>query len=117
MGKISLEMILHLISNHQGTIAARTTQHRFKITIPNHCNLTPYNIKWLYSKYHISTQFFMNISSNKFSKNRNRISVSEDIEARWWSYKLGVTVNLLKEIIAKVGNSAQKVKEELNGSK
>ena len=50
-------------------------------------------------------------------QDRNRISLSEDWEVKWWTESLGVSVSQLKEIVAKVGNSAAKVKEYLKDSK
>lgn len=44
---------------------------------------------------------------------RKRISLTEDWEVKWWCERLGVSVNQLKEVVAKVGNSAAKVKMHL----
>jgi hypothetical protein len=46
-------------------------------------------------------------------QDRNRISLTEDWEVKWWTKSLGVSVNQLKEVVGKVGNSASKVKEYL----
>jgi len=50
-------------------------------------------------------------------KDRARISLSEDWEVKWWTESLGISVNQLKEVVARVGNSADKVKEYLNRKK
>lgn len=54
---------------------------------------------------------------NKGPQDRNRISLSEDWEVKWWTASLAVSVSQLKEIVAKVGNSAAKVKEYLKENK
>jgi hypothetical protein len=50
---------------------------------------------------------------NRGPQDRSRISLSEDWEVKWWTKTLGVSVIQLKEAVAKVGNSADKVKEHL----
>jgi len=47
------------------------------------------------------------------SPDRDRISLSEDYEVRDWSKNLGVSEERLREAIAAVGNSADKVREYL----
>lgn len=46
-------------------------------------------------------------------QDRNRISLTEDWEVKWWTKSLGVSVIQLKEVVGKVGNSATKVKKYL----
>jgi hypothetical protein len=46
---------------------------------------------------------------------RDRISLSEAYEVRDWSKSLGVTEDRLREAVAAVGNSADKVREYLRG--
>jgi Protein of unknown function (DUF3606) len=53
--------------------------------------------------------------SNVGSPDRDRISLSEDYEVRDWSKSLGVTEERLREAVAAVGNSADKVREYLKG--
>lgn len=50
-------------------------------------------------------------------QDRNRISLSEDWEVKWWTVSLGVSASQLKGVVAKVGNSASKVKEYLQEKK
>jgi hypothetical protein len=49
----------------------------------------------------------------KVPQDKNRISLSEDWEVKWWTTSLGISSNQLKEVVDKVGNSATKVKEYL----
>ena len=51
--------------------------------------------------------------SKKGSQDRNKISLSEDYEVRYWSQKFGVTPERLRAAVQKVGNSAQAVEREL----
>jgi hypothetical protein len=46
-------------------------------------------------------------------QDRSRISLSEDWEVRYWTKALGITEAKLRQVVAKVGNSAEKVREEL----
>lgn len=46
---------------------------------------------------------------------RSRISLSEDYEVRDWTTSLGVTEEQLREAVDAVGNSADKVREYLDG--
>ena len=50
----------------------------------------------------------------KGPQDRNRISLSEDWEVKWWTKSLGVSVNQLKQIVGKVGHSVHKVREYLS---
>jgi hypothetical protein len=47
------------------------------------------------------------------SPDRDRISLSEDYEVRDWSKSLGISEERLREAVAAVGNSAEKVREYL----
>lgn len=44
---------------------------------------------------------------------RNRISLDEDYEVRYWSEALGVTKEQLSAAVKTVGNSADRVREHL----
>ncbi len=46
-------------------------------------------------------------------ENTDFIYLSKDWEVKWWTKNLGVSVNQLKNAVARVGNSADKVKEHL----
>ncbi|MBC9030831.1 DUF3606 domain-containing protein [Sphingomonas sp. JC676] len=47
------------------------------------------------------------------SPDRDRISLAEDYEVRDWSKSLGVSEERLREAVAAVGNSSDKVREYL----
>lgn len=47
----------------------------------------------------------------KSPQDRSRISLTEDWEVKWWTKTLGLSVIELKNVIAKVGNSVERVKE------
>lgn len=49
------------------------------------------------------------------SPDRDRISLSEEYEVRDWAESLGVSEDRLREAVAAVGNSAEKVREYLKG--
>ncbi len=49
------------------------------------------------------------------SQDRSRINIHEDYEVRYWTKKLGVSADKLKEAVQKVGNSAQAVEKDLKG--
>jgi Protein of unknown function (DUF3606) len=51
----------------------------------------------------------------KGPQDRNRISLSEDYEVRYWCEKFGVTEKELVAAVTKVGNSAKAVENELAG--
>lgn len=46
---------------------------------------------------------------------RQRIGLSEDYEVRDWTAKFGVTEARLREAVAKVGDRADDVEQELRG--
>lgn len=46
-------------------------------------------------------------------QDRSRISLNEDYEVGYWTNALGVTSEQLREAVAQVGNSAEKVREFL----
>lgn len=48
------------------------------------------------------------------SPDRDRINVHEDYELQYWATTLGVTKEQIKQAVAEVGTSAQKVREYLN---
>jgi hypothetical protein len=50
---------------------------------------------------------------NRGAQDRARISLTEDHEVAYWTKALGVTETRLREVVGKVGNSAEKVREEL----
>jgi len=51
--------------------------------------------------------------SNRGSPDNRRIDVNDPNEIRHWTKSLGVTEEQLKEAVARVGTSAQKVRESL----
>lgn len=51
--------------------------------------------------------------NNRGPQDRSRISLSEDYEVRYWTDALGVTQDRLREIVGRVGNSAEAVREAL----
>ena len=51
------------------------------------------------------------------SPDSKRINVNEEYELRDWSKSLGVTPTALKEAVAAVGTSAEKVKEYFSKKK
>ena len=50
------------------------------------------------------------------SQDRSRIALGEEHEVKYWTNKLGVSREELEEAVRSVGNSADKVKEHLQGS-
>jgi hypothetical protein len=50
-------------------------------------------------------------------RDRKRISLDEEYEVRDWTRSLGVTKEELAEAVAKVGNSADRVREYLANRK
>ncbi|MEO8147465.1 MAG: DUF3606 domain-containing protein [Bacteroidia bacterium] len=46
-------------------------------------------------------------------RDRNRISLNEDWEVKWWTKTFAVSSTELQEIISKVGNSVARVREYL----
>jgi hypothetical protein len=55
--------------------------------------------------------------SNRGGQDRKRIDVNQDYELRDWSKKFGVTPDELKKAVAEVGNSADKVEQNLRDRK
>lgn len=53
--------------------------------------------------------------TKKGRQDRSRINLHEDYEVRYWSEKFGVSGEELKAAVAKVGNSAKAVENELAG--
>jgi hypothetical protein len=51
--------------------------------------------------------------SKRGSQDRNRISLSEEHEVRYWTKALDVSEEQLRELVQKHGNSAQKIREAL----
>jgi Protein of unknown function (DUF3606) len=49
----------------------------------------------------------------KAPQDRIRINLSEDYEVRYWCKKFGVTPDILREAVDKVGNSTKAVEVEL----
>jgi hypothetical protein len=47
-------------------------------------------------------------------QDRNRINTSEDYEVQYWSEKLGCSAEELKEAVAAVGSSVDRVEEYLS---
>jgi hypothetical protein len=55
--------------------------------------------------------------SNRGSPDNKRIDIHDPNEIRHWTQSLGVTEQQLKDAVAKVGTSAEKVRESLHKSK
>jgi hypothetical protein len=51
---------------------------------------------------------------NRGAQDRAHISMSEEHEVRYWTQVLGVSKEHLASIIARVGNSPEAVRRELN---
>jgi len=51
--------------------------------------------------------------NNRGPQDRSRISLNEDYEVRYWTDALGVTEDRLRELVGRVGNSAQAVREAM----
>ena len=51
------------------------------------------------------------------SQDRNRISLSEEYEVRYWTEQLGVSRKELEEAVKSVGNSAEKVRGHFSSRK
>lgn len=45
---------------------------------------------------------------------RAHINIHEDHEVEWWTRKLGVSSDQIREAVAEVGDSAEKVAQHLN---
>jgi Protein of unknown function (DUF3606) len=54
--------------------------------------------------------------SQKGPQDRKRINLSEDYAVRYWSEKVAVTPEQLREAVNKVGNSAAAVEQELKSA-
>ena len=52
---------------------------------------------------------------NRGPADRSRISLTEDWEVQYWTKELGVTADRLKDLVAKHGNSADKVRGAVGG--
>jgi len=50
---------------------------------------------------------------NRGPKDRERISLTEDWEVKYWTKTLAISSLDLKKVVEKVGNSVAKVREEL----
>ena len=67
-------------------------------------------------------RFAVEMRSNSMSDNpnikdyrdRDRINIHQDHEVRYWSQELGVTPEILKDTVQKVGVMAADVRRELN---
>jgi len=51
---------------------------------------------------------------NRREADRSRISLNEEREVRHWTEELRVRENMLRNVIAQVGNSAAAVRKHLN---
>jgi hypothetical protein len=52
-------------------------------------------------------------TKNRGAQDRNRISMSQDHEVRYWTRELGVTREELEEVVKNVGNDVAKVREHM----
>jgi hypothetical protein len=51
--------------------------------------------------------------SDKGAQDRARINVNEPHEVRYWTKALGISEERLREVVARIGTSAQDVRKEL----
>jgi len=51
--------------------------------------------------------------NNRGPQDRSRISLSQDYEVRYWTQKFGISAEVLKAAVQKVGASADAVETEL----
>jgi hypothetical protein len=58
----------------------------------------------------------MDNKNNRGPQDRSRINLSEDYEVRYWTEALGVTADKQREIVGRVGSSAEAVREQLGKS-
>jgi hypothetical protein len=52
-------------------------------------------------------------ASNRGASDRDRISLTEPHEVRYWTKALGISEERLREVVQRVGHSAAKVRVEL----
>jgi hypothetical protein len=52
--------------------------------------------------------------SSRGPRDRANINIHEDHEVEWWTRKLGVSPDQIREAVAEVGTSAEKVAQQLN---
>ena len=55
----------------------------------------------------------MNILTRKETADRSKIHVADATEIKCWAHKLGISMDELRIIVEKVGNSAAAVRKEL----
>ncbi|HYD18110.1 MAG TPA: DUF3606 domain-containing protein [Patescibacteria group bacterium] len=55
----------------------------------------------------------MTDDKNLKGQDRKRISLQEDYEVRYWTKELGVSEEELRQLVAKVGNSTDAVRQSL----
>jgi len=53
--------------------------------------------------------------TNRGPADRSRIALGEDYEVAYWTRELGVSEERLREVIGRVGNSAEAVRTALEG--
>lgn len=51
------------------------------------------------------------------SQDRTRINLSEEHEVQYWSERVGLTPERLREVVNEVGNSVERVREKLGWQK
>ncbi len=54
--------------------------------------------------------------TNKGTPDRKLISMNEDYEVRYWTEALGISEARLRELVARHGNSAEKIREALKAA-
>jgi hypothetical protein len=59
----------------------------------------------------------MSDDTSKTKGDRNRISLKEDYEVRYWTERLGVSREELARAVNEVGNSAEAVRKHLRSDK
>lgn len=56
-------------------------------------------------------------TTNRGPADRSRIALGEDYEVAYWTQELGVGEDRLREVIGRVGNSAEAVRTALEGGR
>lgn len=55
--------------------------------------------------------------SNRGPADRSRIALGEDYEVAYWTKELNVSEDRLREVVGRVGNSAEAVRDALRGQR
>jgi hypothetical protein len=60
-----------------------------------------------------SEEISMGNAINRGEPDRSKINMNQDYEVKYWTKHLGVSKELLQQVVDKVGNSAAAVRKEL----